>query len=62
MAKTYYATRGFKDSGTEKRFAAGKPVDGTEGELANYEKAGLVTTDKPAAEAAAKANEGGTTA
>lgn len=49
MAKTYYATRDFNDAGTERSFAAGgelKDVD--DGALANYEAAGLATTEKPA--------------
>ena len=45
--KTFHATRDFTDAGTGKTFAKGKPVDGTPGEIANYEAAGLVT-DKSA--------------
>jgi hypothetical protein len=48
--KTFYATRDFKDFGTSKAFEQGKPVEAAPGELANYEAAGLVSTEKPAAQ------------
>lgn len=48
--ETLYATRNFKDAGTGKVFEAGKVVEASEGELANYKAAGLVG---PKAEAAA---------
>lgn len=48
---TYYATRDFKDAGTEREFTGGKemPADVTDGQMANYAHAKLVTTDKPKA-------------
>jgi hypothetical protein len=52
---TLYATRNFKDAGKERTFEAGKPVDASEGELANYKAAGLVA---PKAEAAADTASG----
>ncbi|MGT2514799.1 hypothetical protein ACVOMT_11680 [Sphingomonas panni] len=49
-ATTYYATKAFKDAGTERSFAFGKPVDVDEATALNYEAAGLVSTEKPEAE------------
>lgn len=49
--KTMYATRTFKDAGTERHFERGKPIEGaTDGELANYVAAGLASDDQPKAE------------
>ena len=47
--KPHYATRDFKDAGSERQFVKdGKPLtDVTPGELANYVAAGLASTDKP---------------
>jgi hypothetical protein len=46
---TYYATRNFRDAGTEDSFTKGEEVKAGKGRLANYAAAGLVTTEKPAA-------------
>lgn len=52
--KTYYAVRKFTDSGSERQFAKGKLPDDVEpGAIANYLAAGLVSTEKPKADAAA---------
>lgn len=45
--KSLYATRDFRDAGTEKSFEGGKVVEATPGELANYEAAGLVSEHRP---------------
>lgn len=50
---TLYATRDFKDAGTGKAFAAGDPIkDVTDGELGNYQAAGLASADTPKADPA----------
>lgn len=41
-AKPLVATRDFKDAGTGRAFAKGKPVEAEAGELENYRAAGLV--------------------
>lgn len=47
-ATTYYATRGFKDAGTERTFVGGKPLENIDEDTArNYAAAGLASTDKP---------------
>ena len=47
----YYATRDFKDAGTERQFTAGAEVNEIEdGALANYVAARLVTTERPKAD------------
>ncbi len=51
-APKYYATKDFIDAGTETLFERGKPMDIDEGTFANYEAAGLASTEKPAAEKA----------
>lgn len=43
--KTKIAARTFKDAGTLQRFERGKPVEATPGQLANYEAAGLATSN-----------------
>lgn len=46
--KKHYATRAFKDAGTERAFEMDAELtDVSAGELANYVNAGLATTDKP---------------
>lgn len=46
--KKHYATRDFKDAGTERAFEKGAELTDVEaGALANYVAAGLATTDKP---------------
>jgi hypothetical protein len=57
-SKTFYATRDFKDAGTEKAFEQGKPVEATPGEIANYEAAGLVSTEKTAAQVLVEESHG----
>lgn len=49
-APKYYATKDFTDAGTDKRFDRGNPMEIDEGTFANYEAAGLASTEKPAAE------------
>lgn len=50
--KTMYATRDFRDAGSERAFAAGEPIrDVSDGEMANYAAAGLASPDKPKAPA-----------
>ena len=50
--KTMYATRDFRDAGSERAFAAGEPIrDVSDGAMANYAAAGLATSDKPKAPA-----------
>lgn len=52
-AGTYYATRDFKDEGTGRSFEGGKPMtEVDEGTFANYEAAGLASTEKPAVDKA----------
>ncbi|MGW8190159.1 hypothetical protein [Sphingomonas hankookensis] len=51
-ARKFYATKDFTDAGTERSFEYGKEVDVDEGTALNYEAAGLVSTQKPAAEKA----------
>ena len=52
-ARTFYASRDFKDEGTGRSFEGGKPMsDVDEGTFANYEAAGLASTEKPAADKA----------
>lgn len=54
--KTFYATRDFTDAGTTRRFAFGEEVkEAKPGELANYEAAGLISTEKPKSPADAEA-------
>lgn len=51
-AKTqHYATRNFRDAGTEREFEQGKPFpdDVSDGSIVNYAAAGLATTEKPSA-------------
>lgn len=56
-SKTLYATKDFRDAGTGRTFVAGKPIEKvTDGELGNYEAAGLAG-DKPT-EAPAKPADG----
>lgn len=50
-AKPFYATRQFKDAGTGKSFGFAAKIDATDGEIGNYEAAGLASTDKPKANA-----------
>lgn len=51
---TYYATRNFKDAGTERSFTGGEPLkDIDEATARNYEAAGLASTAKPSAAPAA---------
>lgn len=53
--KTFYATRDFNDAGTTRRFAAGEEIkEAKPGELANYEAAGLASTEKPKSPAEAE--------
>ncbi|MBB3347319.1 hypothetical protein [Sphingomonas sp. BK069] len=47
MSKKHYATRDFRDAGTERHFAAGEHVDVSASALTNYRAAGLVSTDGP---------------
>ncbi|TCP36549.1 hypothetical protein [Sphingomonas sp. BK235] len=47
MSKKHYATRDFRDAGTERHFAAGEHVDVSASVLTNYRAAGLVSTDGP---------------
>lgn len=54
-AKTFYATRDFKDTGTQKAFTLGEPIDATAGEIANYAAAGLASDAKPQTTKAADA-------
>ncbi len=50
---TYYATRDFKDAGTERSFEGGKALeDIDEATARNYEAAGLASTEKPVADKA----------
>lgn len=54
--KTHYATKNFKDAGTERSFIAGEEItDATAGELANYVAAGAASTEKLKADDAAAA-------
>jgi hypothetical protein len=46
-AKTFYATRNFKDTGTGRSFEGGKPIEADPGEIGNYEAAGLASDKKP---------------
>ncbi len=47
-ATTYYATRDFKDAGTERAFTGGKPLENIDEDTArNYAAAGLASTEKP---------------
>lgn len=49
-AKPYFATRRFKDAGTERTFQAGDELKDVEpGSIANYARAGLASTEKPSA-------------
>lgn len=48
---TFYATRNFKDAGTEREFEKGKPLEGVDEDTArNYVAAGAASTEKPVAE------------
>lgn len=50
---TFYATRFFKDAGTERTFEFGAELtDLDEGTLRNYAAAGVASTEKPKAEEA----------
>lgn len=60
MSKPLYATRAFKDAGTEREFAAGEQITGVDaGTLRNYRAGGLASpqdseAEKPAVSEAAE--------
>lgn len=56
---TMYATRDFRDAGTERAFKRGEAIaDVNEGAMGNYAAAGLVAPEQPKDEAEADKPEG----
>lgn len=55
------AVRDFSDAGTERNFTKGESYELPEGEVANYQAAGLIETDDTAAPAADSASDAPTT-
>ncbi|MEH3046506.1 hypothetical protein [Sphingomonas adhaesiva] len=56
---TMYATRDFRDAGTERAFTRGEAItDVPPGAMANYTAAGLVSRERPKDEAEADESEG----